>query len=319
MKRIMPGTMITFLQSTAGKNCSRADLFAVTLPTGTTVYVTDGQFDITVPSGTAGWAGSTTTFFATKYGRWTRGSITAEASFSCHANTMDLSCVPQPGTVYPGMTIGILNAAFNGLFDAADVSVFTAYMAAGAYGDVSVGIETKFFGTITKVPEITRTMVKFLCADPMYLLDMNVPARLFKAGCPWSFADANCIGTGTAVTSKANYTVAFTADTGSTQLSLTPVTTFPQADGYFTQGVVTCTAGANNGLSQSVKLHASGVLSMMVPWLLPVAPGDTFSVIRGCDKSQTACAGTKKADGTATNNLLNYGGTDYVPPPTNAV
>lgn len=316
MKRLMPSTLITFLQG-AGKNCLKADLFVITLPTGNVLYITEGQFDITVPAGTGGWSGTTKTFLSTTYGRWKRGAITSEASFSCNANTMELTCVPQPGTVYPGMTIGILNAAFNGLFDASTVTVYTAYMPIGGYGNVSVGIETKFFGTITKVPDINRTMVKFECADPFYLLNLKIPTRLFKAGCPWTFAgtDGNC------TLNAPDYTVAFTADTGSGRLSLVPTsgTALTQADGYFTQGVVTCTAGANIGLAQSVKLYASGVLTMMVPWLLPVTVGDTFAVIKGCAKTQTACAGTKKANGTVTNNLLNYGGTDYTPVPTNAI
>lgn len=319
MKRLMPSGLITFLQSAAGKNCLKADLFAITLPTGTVIYLTEGMLDITVPSGTGGWAGATTTFLATTYGRWKRGPITAEASFSCNANTMALTCVPQPGNVYPGLSIGILNAAFNGLFDAAQVNVYTAYFPAGEYGNIANGIETKFSGTITKTPVINRSVVEFECADPLYLLNMKVPTRLFKAGCPWSFADENCVGSGTAVTGPSPYTVAFTADSSSTQMTLEPTSAFSQAAGYFTQGVAKCTAGANAGLSQTVKLHAAGVLTMMVPWLAPVASGDTFSVIKGCDKTQTACAATKTAAGTATNNLLNYGGTDYVPTPTSAV
>jgi uncharacterized phage protein (TIGR02218 family) len=311
VKRVMPSTLITFLQSQAGRGCLRADLFVITLPTGAVIYATDGQWDITVASGTAGWAGITRTFKANSNGRWQRGAITSEATFDCSANKMSLTCTPQTTTVYPSMTVGMLNAAANGLFDGATVTVYTAYMA--AYGNVSVGIETKFTGTVTKVVSINRVMVEFECADPLYLLNMKVPTRLFKPSCPWSFADSNCTLT------ASEYTVAFTAKAGSTQLLLTPLVAFTPADGYFTQGVVTCTAGANTGLSQAVKIHVSGSLTMMSPWLLPVVVGDTFSVIKGCARTQTACAATKKANGTAINNLINYGGTDYVPVPTSAV
>ena len=70
------------------------------------------------------------------------------------------------------------------------------------------------------------------------------------------------------MTGPAAYTVAFTAKSGSTQWLLTPTSAFTQAVGYFTQGVVTCTSGANNGLAQTVKLHdASGNLELMQPWL----------------------------------------------------
>ncbi|MGA8877941.1 MAG: DUF2163 domain-containing protein [Candidatus Korobacteraceae bacterium] len=307
----MSTTLINWLA--ANKNCMKADLFKITLPTGTVFYATEGQWDVTIPSGTSGWSGSTTTFKATTYGRWNRGTITSEASFSMQANTLELTCIPQPGTLYPGMTsTGILAAAANGLFDAASITVYTAYFAAGQYGTIpSGGIETKFQGTITKVNDLNRIKVVFECGDPMYLLGGEagkIPKRLFQPSCPWSFCDSNC------TLSASNYTVAFTAATGSTQYVLTPTSGFSQASGYFTQGVVTCTAGNNVGLSQTVKLHASGTLTLMNPWLLPVNAGDTFSVIAGCSKTMTACSGRVQANGTPVNNLINFGGTPFTPP-----
>lgn len=313
MKRLMSTTLINWLA--ANKNCLKADLFAVTLPTGTVFYATEGQWKVTVPSGTLGWSGSTATFESTKYGRWSRGVITSEAGFDLKANSMDIICVPQPTTTYPGLTsTGLLAAAANGLFDAASLTVYTAYFAAGQYGTIPAGgIETKFQGTITSVKGISRVKVEFECGDPLYLANQKVPNRTFQPSCPWSFCDSNC------TLSAANYTVAFTAASGSTQYVLIPTSAFSQAAGYFTQGVVTCTAGNNAGLSQSVKLHASGALVLMNPWMLPVSVGDTFSVIAGCDKTMTACAGRKQANGTAVNNLLNFGGTPFTPPATTSL
>lgn len=315
MKTLMPSTLVSFLQTTSAKNILKADLFAIKLPTNTTFYATEGQFPITIPSGTAGWSGSTTTFHAKEYGRWSRGPITSEASFGLESNSMSLTCVPQPSTTYPGLTIGILNAALNGLFKAATVNVYTVYMPRGGYGNVSYGVETKWFGTIEKMNLLKRNKVTFDCADPLFALDLKIPTRLFKASCYKDFAGAD----GECGLNAADYTVAFTAASGSTQTLLTPSSAFTQAAGYFTQGVVICTAGANVGLSQTVKLHASGNLTLMNAFILPVTAGDTFSVIAGCDKSQTACATRKKANGTAVNNLANYPGTDYVPPPSNAI
>lgn len=311
MKRLMPAGLITFLQN--NRNVFKADLFIITLPTGTVLYATEGQFDITVPSGTPGWTGATTTFNALKYGRWSRGPITSEASFKLSANTMSLTCVAQPATLYPGLTIGILNAALNHLFDGSTVQVLTAYMPMNGYGNVSNGLETKWFGYITKVPSLNRNKVEFECADPFYRLNMKVPSRLFQSNCPWAFCDVNC------TLSATNYTVNFLAKTGSTQLILIPVVAFTQAAGYFTQGVVKCTSGQNAGLSQTVKLHASGQLSLMVPWILPVAVNDGFSVIAGCDKTLTSCKGRVQANGTPVDNSLHHGGTPFVPPPSTTV
>lgn len=310
MKRLMPGSLISFLQ--AHRNCTKADCFAITLPTGTVMYVTEGQLDITIPSGTNGWSGSTTTFKAAQYGRWSRGSIISSAGNDLSANTMGLTCVPQQNTPYPGLNVGLLNAALNHLFDAATVFVYTVYMPVNSYGLVTAGVETKFQGTITRVPSIGRNKIEFECADPLYLLNMKVPSRLLQTNCPWSFCDANC------TLSVADFTVNFTAHASSTQSTLTPTSAFSQAAGYFNQGVVKCLTGANAGLSQTVKIHAGGNVTLMVPWLLPVVAGDTFSVIKGCDKTLTMCKNSIKASGASIDNSVNNGGTPFAPVPSTA-
>lgn len=306
----MPSSLITFLQ--ANPNCMKADLFVISLPNSQTIYATDGQWDITVPSGTGGWAGSTTTFYATKYGRWNRGAITSEAGFSLSSNSMDLTCVPQPSVTYPSLTMGMLAGAFNGLFDKAKVCVYTAYMT--TYGSMSAGIETKFLGFIDKIKEIDRAHVQFECQDYLYLLNQKVPARIVQSGCQWGFCDANC------TLSAATYTATFTAKTGSTTSTLTPATAFTRAAGYFSQGVVTCTSGGNAGLSQTVKLHdSSGNLEMTRPWLLPVSAGDGFSVIAGCSKTAQACATRLTAAGSPVNNSAHFSGAPAVPQPIAAL
>jgi len=227
---------------------------------------------------------------------------------------MALTCVPQPGTAYPGLTLGILAAAFNGLFDKVQISVYTAYMPSGSYGTVTAGIETKFFGFIDKITDINRSHVEFECPDALYVLNQKVPSRLIQSGCPWSFCDTNCTQV------AATYTVSFTAKTGSTSSTLTPSSAFTQATGYFSQGVITCLTGDNAGLTQTVKLHDStGNLEMTLPWLMPVAAGDTYSVIKGCDKSATMCAATIKPNGSSVNNLVNFGGAIAVPQPLQAI
>jgi hypothetical protein len=57
----------------------------------------------------------------------------------------------------------------------------------------------------------------------------------------------------------------------------------------------------------------------MAAWLLPVAAGDTFSVIKGCDKTLATCKSTKKASGAIVDNSINFGGTPFVPVPQTAI
>jgi uncharacterized phage protein (TIGR02218 family) len=301
----MPNGLIAFLS--ANPNCVRADLFEITLPNGEYLLATDGQFDVTVPSGTDGWTGATTTFSASLWGTWTRGAITSEASFSMAANTMQLTCLPQLGTTYPGAPTGILSAALNGLFDACQIKVWTVYIPIGGYNDVSAGVETKFWGQITKIDSLARNKVVFECADFCYLLNVKIPSRVIQANCPWGFADANCS------LSASSYTTTFTAATGTTSWIMTPSSAFGHAAGYYTQGVVTCTSGANIGLSQCVKLHdSSGNLELMYPWIFPPTVGDSFKVIAGCSKAASDC-------GQKFNNLIHFGGMPFTPVPQSVV
>lgn len=306
MKRLMPQILISWLATQPPR--TKADLFTIALSTGSTIYATSGQMDIVVPSGTAGWTGSTTTFSSTLYGQWSRGPITSEGSFALSANTMDLTLVPQAGTLFPNLQIGILDAAMNGLFEMANVTVYTAYMPWGEYGNVSYGLETKFFGTLAQAKSIDRgTKAEFEVGDPMYWFNQKVPMRIIQANCPWSYGDVNCNPPGGKVT------VTFTAKTGSTQTILTPNSAFSQATGYFSQGPVKCTIGANAGLSLNVKTHdSSGNLELDGSWLLPPAVGDTFVVTAGCDRTYPTCK-------SKFNNGNHFGGMIDVPPDVQAL
>jgi uncharacterized phage protein (TIGR02218 family) len=316
MKRLTPIGLYNWLATQT--NVIKAECFAIG-PTqnGQTIYVTDGPFDITIPTGTGGFVKSTgaamgtTTFSSSQWGHWSRGgALTSMAAMDIKAETWSLVCIAEQLVTMPGLSsIGLLNGILNGLFDAAPVSFWTCWFPTKKYGYMGNGVEFMFSnGLISKFTDINRSRVELEVADCNYYANQKVPSRIYKPACPWSVGDGNC-GLSLAGTSVGGYhmTQVFTAKSTSTSYNLVPNTAFAQPAGYFTQGVVTCTIGNNAGLSQTVKLHASGSLTLDNPFLLPVATGDTFSVIVGCDHSQTACL-VKFA------NLINYGGTDYVPP-----
>lgn len=268
----------------------------------------NGAFSVTVDFGLPPLL-----FRAMTNGLWSRGKITSEASFRCQANNVALTVIPKIGSTYPGLSISILNAAVNHLFDGAHVWIFTAYMPFGEYGNIQV-VETKWQGWILRGTP-GRLQCQFECGDPFFLLNQKVPSRLFQSACYKSFADANC------GLNAANYTVNFTAASGSAQYLLTPSSAFTQPDGYFTQGIVKCLTGANAGLAQTVKVHLDGSITMVAPWLLPVSPGDTFSVEKGCDQTPTTCASMTHTDGTLEpgNWQVRFGGMPFMPPPSTGI
>jgi hypothetical protein len=81
----------------------------------------------------------------------------------------------------------------------------------------------------------------------------------------------------------------------------------PPYGDFFSQGFLTMTSGAANGLSREVKFCHSGKLQLWLPLERPVAVGDTFNVQVGCVKTLPACQ-YKFA------NQLNYGGYPGIKP-----
>ncbi|MEM7176580.1 MAG: DUF2163 domain-containing protein [Pseudomonadota bacterium] len=79
---------------------------------------------------------------------------------------------------------------------------------------------------------------------------------------------------------------------------------------WFTEGTLTWTSGANQGVVSEVKNHLSndGIATLDL-WLEPpeaIQPGDQFVVVAGCDKRAETCR--VKFD-----NILNFGGFPHMP------
>jgi len=84
--------------------------------------------------------------------------------------------------------------------------------------------------------------------------------------------------------------------------------------GYYAQGVMTFTSGANIGISRVVSNYtntggSNGIVTVVPLFPYAVAEGDSFSILPGCNKTTSQC--TSKFD-----NLLNYAGMPYIPLPT---
>lgn len=77
---------------------------------------------------------------------------------------------------------------------------------------------------------------------------------------------------------------------------------------WFAEGVLTWTSGANDGVSQKVKVYAAdGTFTLQLPMFGAVLPGDTYSVHAGCRKRlEEDCR--DKFD-----NVINFGGEPHRP------
>ena len=80
-----------------------------------------------------------------------------------------------------------------------------------------------------------------------------------------------------------------------------------EASGYFDQGLITWTGGANSGYQMEVKTSTgSGVMTLYAAMPNPTVIGDTYSLIAGCDKTLTTCK-------AKFNNVANFRGFPHIP------
>ncbi len=78
------------------------------------------------------------------------------------------------------------------------------------------------------------------------------------------------------------------------------------ASGWFSEGMLRWTSGANAGRSVRMTTHAGQILKLAEPPVLPISEGDAFRIIAGCDKSFATC---KAKFG----NSLNFRGFPHLP------
>lgn len=78
------------------------------------------------------------------------------------------------------------------------------------------------------------------------------------------------------------------------------------AAGYFTEGVLTWTSGANNGAKMDVGEWDGSTLTLFESMSNAVAIGDTFTIEPGCNHFTSDCF-------NKFNNIANFGGEPFIP------
>lgn len=130
--------------------------------------------------------------------------------------------------------------------------------------------------------------------------------RLFTARCSADLGDAHCRFDLVAAGLEGEGTV--TSIESTSTIVADGLDEFDE--GVFTGGRLTCTSGANAGLSVEIKEHrvASGHarLSLWQAMPEPIASGDTFTVAAGCDKRFVTCR-------ARFNNVINFRGFPQIP------
>lgn len=189
---------------------------------------------------------------------------------------------------------------YAGRYDNAAVIVSMVDWQTGAGRPLTRGIVSKTDQGLTQYSLTAMTGGARLQQQP--LLDVYAPL------CSAEFGDARC---GFDVEAL-RITSVVTASAAKNVVTQAPRRTFfdaamivSGAESY-NNGRLTWTSGANIGLTFEVKSVADGVVTLWMPTAVDIEAGDQYSLVPGCDKTQTTCSEVYV-------NLINFRGYPDVP------
>lgn len=272
--------VLAYLQ--ANNQFCLADLYTVTLVGGYVARYTSAETDLTVGGNV----------FKGQDIFITRNKV--RTMIGVEVDTLDLEISAQRSHLLNGTPW--LQALRAGAMDGATVKLERLFTP--SFGSDQMATFVEFLGKVADM-EIGRTGARVRVNSWLDVLNIQMPRNMFQAGCLNTLYDGAC------ALSKAAYAVNGTVTGGNTSSITTNLT---QADDYFSLGTITFTSGVNNGVTRSIKKHASGALSFALPLVSAPVAGDTFTAYPGCDKTMSTCS-------AKFNNLNNLRGFPFVPAP----
>lgn len=261
-----------------------ADLFTISLIDGTTLRWTSADFDITY--GGEVWSA--------------RGPMIDRTAWATKNTTEVPEMTIEIGST--GLDFGSINlkrAAHDGLFDGAYLLLQRAFMP--SFGDTTLGLVTLFGGRFGAI-EITALSIKATCTASNVLMAQNLPRRAYQARCTHTLYDAGCTLSAAAFT---DHYVVLSAN----RIAINWFGSAVNPPSRYLFGTMRVTSGIAAGEALTVSSAATNGVAFGYPLLNIPAPGDSFSLTWGCDKSMATCQNTFA-------NLLNFGGFPYIPAPS---
>jgi uncharacterized phage protein (TIGR02218 family) len=271
------------------------DAYTIVTPTGVVARWLDADFDFTVP-------GAIPRSF-TRGPLFDRGELKQTVGLS--VDTLSLTMRPnlERGAAMLGAQT-LLAAAQTGTLRGATLQLERFVFADGV--DSYQGRWVEFAGTLA-VKNTAGGIIKADVLSELNLLDTPMPRDVYQSQCKNQVFDTNCGlsraawqvgGTVTALGVGIQAQGRFTSALG-------------QPVGWFSQGTVQFTTGANAGVKRTVKDSAGGIFTFSLPWPGLIAIGDAFIALPGCNRTLDS-----NANGCAKfNNRARYRGEPFIPQP----
>ena len=249
-----------------------ATCWKITRRDGTTLGFTDHDTDITYAS---------VTYMAAS--GFTPSAVASSAALN--VDDLDVEGMLSAGAITEADIMA-------GKYDYAEIEVFQVNYASTEMGHIP--LRTGWLGEVQTQGERFVAEVRGLTQQ----LSQTLGER-YSPGCRAQLGDAKCAvdlsgfthtGTITNVTSRSVF-----ADAA-----------HEQADGFFTNGTITLTSGANAGYTMEVKNYSDDTFVLTLPLPADVEVGDSYSAVAGCDKTLATCIATFS-------NAENFRGEPHVP------
>lgn len=202
----------------------------------------------------------------------------------------------------PTDTIGgvpFLIAVHHGLLDGCEIQRERAFLQ--SWGAAPIGSVILFKGRVTSIDQVGRTSAEVTVASDLVLLDIDMPRNFYQPTCAHTLYDSGC------GLVKNAFGAAGSVAVGSTPMSIA----WSGASAIYAQGTLVFTSGVNAGASVGIKSAGAGTLALTYPLSAVPAVGDGFMAYQGCDHTSATCK-------AKFNNLANFRGFPFVPPPTSA-
>jgi len=184
-------------------------------------------------------------------------------------------------------------------------------LAAGLYDDASIEIWRVNWAVPAQrvlmrkgnLGEVKRGKTGFSAEVRGLAHRLNQPVgRVYAYSCDADLGDARCAKNISTPDFTATGTVSSVAD--ARRFTVSSLAGF--AGGWFSNGKLTFTSGANAGRAMEIKRHAGTSIELWQAMSEAVAPGDAVTIAAGCDKQMATCR-TKFA------NQINFRGFPYMP------
>ena len=189
-------------------------------------------------------------------------------------------------------------AAWLGILDGALLTVERAFMP--SYGDTSPGTITLFAGRVSDI-QVGRSGILMKCRSHLELLNIQMPRRLWQSNCTHVFGGSMC-----QFDRSSRMATILAGDNSDRGQIITDL--LPSPANLFNGGTATATSGLNAGMSRTITSIEAGSMIVKPIFPRPIAAGDVFQLLPGCDHTFARCR-------DVFNNDAFFGGFLYIPVP----